>query len=196
MSLFATALVAGRRCDVAYSDKDWDAVKALYERGLSLSEIVERDEVPIKSRGSISKRAKAEGWEHGKKKQAVSEEVELKQRVEEIRKQKETLGPVERTIHDTLVSERLKLEKFFRSASVLVAKTVTSKLQKEADSATFQDLNAASNALTKAQENVLGKQPDTVINNANTLQTAISIDRSPERVKEIREMLDAAIGRR
>lgn len=181
---------------MAYSDKDWDAVKALYERGLSLSEIVDRDEVPIKSRGSISKRAKAEGWEHGKKKQDVSEEVQLKQRVEEIRKQKETLDPVERSIHDTLVSERLKLETFFRNASVLVAKTVTSKLQKESADASFQDLNAASSALTKAQENVLGKQPETVINNANTMQTAIAIDRSPERVKEIREMLDAAIGRR
>jgi len=50
---------------MAYSTKDWDIVKAFYERGLSLAEIVARPEVNIKSRSQISRKAASEGWKKG-----------------------------------------------------------------------------------------------------------------------------------
>lgn len=179
---------------MAYSDKDWEEIRIMFEQGRSLGYIASNSR--IKDKGTISRKAKKEGWEKGKTQPLIDKDVQARQALAEVEAEKSNLSATELRSHEQAVSERLKLETFFRNASVLVAKTVTSKLQKESADASFQDLNAASSALTKAQENVLGKQPETVINNANTMQTAIAIDRSPERVKEIREMLDAAIGRR
>lgn len=50
---------------MAYSAKEWEVVRAFFESGLSLSEIVARKEVAIKDRGGISRRARAEGWVKG-----------------------------------------------------------------------------------------------------------------------------------
>ena len=47
---------------MAYTSKQWDIARAFYERGLSLAEIVDREEVDIKDRGVISKKAKRLGW--------------------------------------------------------------------------------------------------------------------------------------
>lgn len=56
----------------------------LFERGLTLLEIVERDDIQIKSRGSISKWANSEGWTTGKRKQTNSKKVLVKQDVKAI----------------------------------------------------------------------------------------------------------------
>lgn len=175
---------------MAYSDEQWAKVRAYYERGLSLSEIVERDEIKIKSRGSISKRAKADGWIAGEKKQTVSKEVQVKQDLSEILAQKETLPPVERNIHDTLVSEQLQIQKFFRSANMLVADTVVKKVKTEGEGATFKDLASAAMALGRTQESVLGKAPEMVINNTNAVQTLVNP--SPEQLRQINEALENA----
>lgn len=156
---------------MAYSDAQWAKVRAYYERGLSLSEIVARDDVLIKSRGSISKRANAEGWQHGIKKQTVSKEVQVKHELAEITKQKETMPAEERGVHESLVSERLRHEAFFRGGNLLIANTIASKVKTDGLQASFQDLNAAASGFVKTQEAVLGKQPDTVINN-NAQSTA------------------------
>ena len=142
-------------------------IRAYFERGLTLSEIVARDDVFVKSRGSISKRAKAEGWIAGIKKQSVSDEIKAKQFLSDILKQKETMPPLERNIHDSLVSERLKAVMYFKGLNTLVAEITERKLNSDGEAASYQDLNAAATAITKAQENILGKQPDTVINNSN-----------------------------
>ena len=47
---------------MAYSEKDWQLVQSYYEAGLSLAEIVERENVSIKSRSQISKRAAKYSW--------------------------------------------------------------------------------------------------------------------------------------
>jgi hypothetical protein len=99
---------------MAYSQQQWETVQAYFERGLSLADIVDRADVHIKSRGSISKRAKAEGWIAGGKKQQVAREVLAAQEFDAVRAQKETLGAQERNVHDALVSEQLRLQTFFR----------------------------------------------------------------------------------
>jgi hypothetical protein len=114
---------------MAFPPQQWETVRAYYERGLSLSEIVDRDDVRIKSRGSISKRAKAEGWIAGGKKQQVAREVLATQELEAVRAQKETLGAQERNVHDALVSETLRYQTFFRGANILVANAVAKKVK-------------------------------------------------------------------
>jgi poly-D-alanine transfer protein DltD len=84
------------------------------------------------------------------------------------------------------VRERTKHIQFFTSANALIAKTVINKVQADGDEASYQDLNAAANAITKAQENVLGKQPDSVVNVGVTQRTVIQ---SADRVREIRQKL-------
>lgn len=123
---------------MAHSDQQWQTVRAYFERGLTLGEIVARDDIAIKSRGSISKKAKAEGWVAGGKKQDVTREVLATQEIEAVRKQKETLAAPERNAHDALVSENLRYMTFFRGANMLVAKVKQANL-----SASFQKLNAA-----------------------------------------------------
>lgn len=174
---------------MAHSDDQWAIVRAYFERGLTLSEIVGRDDVHIKSKGSISKRATALGWIAGEKKQAVSKEVLVKQELNELLKQKETMAPQERNVHDALVSEQLQIHKFFRGANMLVANTVAAKVKEQGKSASFQELNAAASALGRAQESVLGKNPDTVINNTNAVQV---VQHTPEQLRKINQDLEDA----
>ena len=175
---------------MAYSDDQWAKVRAYFERGLTLSEIVERDDIQIKSRGSISKRANADGWIAGEKKQAVSKEVYVKQELSAILERKETMPPVERNIHDALVSEQLQLTKFFRGANMLVANTVAAKVKREGQNASFKELASAAQALGRTQESVLGKSPETVINNTNAVQTVVQY--TPEQLRKINQDLEDA----
>ena len=75
---------------MAYSDEQWRDVRILFESGISLSEIVNREGIKIKSKGSISKRSNAEGWKVNDRKLFVSEEVQVKQRLCEILEKKES----------------------------------------------------------------------------------------------------------
>ena len=174
---------------MAHSDDQWAIVRAYFERGLTLSEIVGRDDVHIKSKGSISKRATALGWIAGEKKQAVSKEVLVKQELNELLKQKETMAPQERNVHDALVSEQLQAVKFFRGANMLVANTVAIKVKEQGRNASFMELAQAATALSKTQEAVLGKTPDTVINNTNAVQV---VQHTPEQLRKINQDLEDA----
>jgi hypothetical protein len=175
---------------VAYSDDQWLTIRAYFERGLTLAEIVQRDDVLVKSRGSISKRAQSEGWVSGKKKQSVTQEVQLKQQLSVVMAQKETLPAIERNIHDELVSEQLKFTAFFRGANMLVANTVASKVKEQGKGASFSDLNSAASALGKTQESVLGKMPEVVINNTNAVQVVVA--HTPQELRRLNQELEDA----
>lgn len=86
------------------------------------------------------------------------------------------------------VTKRLQ---FFRGASMLVAKTVASKVQQDGMNASYQDLNAAAYALGRAQESVLGKAPETAIINTNAVQNTVSLPYTSEEVRAIHEMLES-----
>ena len=64
------------------------------------------------------------------------------------------------------------------------------KINSQGEAASFQDLSAAANTITKAREGVLGKAPDTVINNTNAMQA--NITHTPAQLKEINEALENA----
>ena len=89
------------------------------------------------------------------------------------------------------VDEITRQLKFFRGASMLVAKTVVSKVQQDGMNASYQDLNSAAHALGRMQESVLGKSPETVINNTNAVQTSVAVTQTPDQVRAIKEMLES-----
>lgn len=175
---------------MAYSDEQWRDVRILFESGISLSEIVNREGIKIKSKGSISKRSNAEGWKVNDRKLFVSEEVQVKQRLCEILEKKETLSPPERNIHDELVSEQLQIRKFFRGANMLVANVVATKVKEQGKASSFQELASAAVALGRTQESVLGKAPEMVINNTNAVQMVANC--SPAELRRINQELEDA----
>jgi hypothetical protein len=107
---------------MAYSREDWDVVKAFYERGLSLSEIVAREEVVITDRSTISKEAKKKGWVKGSKSTTVEKEVTAKQMLSEVRVEKSTYNSTEAEIHADIVNRKLDALEFYATSARLVAK--------------------------------------------------------------------------
>lgn len=89
---------------------------------------------------------------------------------------------------NAVVDELAKLHKFFRGANVLVANTVASKVKEQGKNASFLELSQAASALGRTQESVLGKGPDTVINNSNAVQTVVSL--TPEVLRRINQELE------
>ena len=154
--------------DMAYSEKDWEVVKACYEDGMAFAEIIARKDVVIKSKGSITKKAKAESWIHGKRKQLQDRQVVVEQEVAEIKKQKETFSPVQLMIHNEIVSKRIKMLELCDSAQELVVSISKKKLAQYGDEMTGQDINALSSAISRSRDGLVGKSPDTIINNNNT----------------------------
>ena len=162
---------------MAYSDTEWEIVRAFYERGLSLAEIVARPEVNIKDRSSISKRAKQAGWIKGEKSTLVQAEVESKQKLAEIVEKKSTLNSTELEIHNIIVSEMAHDNAFFRKASLIIAQKAVKKVQSE--DCSMMELKAAQELVGKGKENIYGKSPD----------TAIQINNGKEPITEIRRTI-------
>ncbi len=151
---------------MAYSDQEWETVRAFYERGFSLAEIVARPEVSITDRSSISKRAKLLGWVKGEKSTLVDDEVESKQKLAQVVEKKSTLNSTELEVHNTVVTERIQDSIYFRNATILVTNRVIEKVRTE--DLSMAELNMAQTAIGKGKETVCGKSPDTAIqiNNA------------------------------
>lgn len=188
---------------MAFSPKDWAIVQAFFEQGLSLAEIVARPEVKatgIKDRGSISRKATQEGWIKGKNATLKKTEVELKQSVADVESQKATLNATEREIHNTLVAEEVAAKKFFKGAHMLAARTAVMKLQRDGVAASYQDVKAAANTITAAQDGVLGKAPMVAIQNNNGGNTfdqsgsvVSNIASRADRMKAVRELLESRL---
>ena len=149
---------------MAYSSKEWEVVRAFYERGLSLSEIVARDEVKIKERGSISRKANQEGWIKGEKATLLQKEIDAKQYISAISEQKETFNATEAIIHEKLVDERVKQMEWLNKAAL---KNVSEAMK--ADCTNQNDFRARADTIVKAKETVFGKGVETAIqiNNGN-----------------------------
>lgn len=179
---------------MAYPKETWEKAKILFEQGKSLSEIAK--ETGVKDKSQIGQKAKKEGWEKGKNLTLIEKEVTAKQALIEVEEKKSHLTRQELTLHDQAVNERLADVKFFSNAHRMAANMAVKKLKQNGTGVTYLELNQASTVIARSQEGVLGKEPTTVINNANTVQNAVGvvIDRSPEKIKAIRDMLDEAIG--
>ena len=145
---------------MAYSQKQWDEVRGWYEIGLTLSEIAER--TSIKDRGSISRKAKLEGWVKGKNATVVQAEVVARQALFGVEAENATKNTTEVGSINTAVAEQLQSQRFFRSANMLVANTVVAKVKREGQNASFKELGSTAVALGRTQESVLGRSPETV----------------------------------
>ena len=89
------------------------------------------------------------------------------------------------------VDEITRRLEFFRNVNMLVARTVATKVQSDGMNATYQELSAAATALSRAQDAVLGKSPQTVVNNLNQHDTTVVA--SPQQIREIHAMLEALV---
>lgn len=123
----------------------------------------------------------------------ASESVQLKQRVAELNER-------EKSNYEQLVEEKLAATKFFNGAHMLTARIAVMKLQADKQNASYQDLNAAANALTKAQEGVLGKQPAVAlqVNNGGVTvdqsgSVVSSVASRADRMKAVRALLDSKL---
>lgn len=96
------------------------------------------------------------------------------------------VSAVTATVDD--IAKRLN---YFRGASMLVARTVASKVQADGTSASFQDLNAAATALGRAQESVIGRSSGTRINNTVSAESTQSLAYSAAQLRAINEMLES-----
>lgn len=157
---------------MAYTKQDWEVVKAFFESGLSLNQIVARPEVVITDKSSISKKAKAEGWLKAINQPLVEKEIQLKQELNEVNEQKSTLNSTELEVHKTLVDERTKDLVFFRNASLLISQTAIKKVQSE--NLDMKELDLAQGIIAKGKETIYGKSPDFALqvnNQVNTVPT-------------------------
>lgn len=168
---------------MAFSIQEWEIVRAFYERGFSLSEIVARPEVRIRDRTGIGRRAKKEGWIKGEKTALVEKEIELKQGNADVFQQKSTLKSTELLIHDTIVHERTMHITYFNNSQMRLSQIgmqmVEDKLQDkgllfdesgnqvEVPKLTALELQQVSNVVKTSREGILGKEPGVVINNSN-----------------------------
>jgi predicted DNA-binding protein YlxM (UPF0122 family) len=143
---------------MAYSPQEWETVRAFYERGLSLSEITERDEVTIKSRASISVKAKKEGWAKAEKATLLQKEIQAKQDIADVSAEKATLNATELEVHNTLVDERVKRMEWL---NVQALKNVKGAMAHPCENQ--NDYRARADTISKAKEVVVGRQPETAI---------------------------------
>lgn len=111
----------------------------------------------------------------------ISKQIEINQTVANLSEQEISKFKQE-------VDERTKQLMFFQGAHMLTARIAVMKLEADNTDASYQDLNAAANAITKAQEGVLGKTPDVAVQvNNNNVASSISIDQFREVVRQVQD---------
>ena len=143
---------------MAYTESQWEKAKAYYEAGMTLSQIKDKTNI---ARNTISQRAKREQWEHSKN----SEYIEAKIKVES---QKGTIleqsGSVALNIADDIAFNKAKALTLFQNAALKNQAKANELLELTED---MKDIESHSRLTKTNKETVLGKDPETVINNAN-----------------------------
>ena len=143
---------------MAYTESQWEKAKAYYEAGMTLSQIKDKTNI---ARNTISQRAKREQWEHSKN----SEYIEAKIKVE---RQKGTIleqsGSVALNIADDIAFNKAKALTLFQDSALRNQKKANDMLDLTDD---MKDVESHSRITKTNKETVLGKDPETVINNAN-----------------------------
>ena len=143
---------------MAYTESQWEKAKAYYEAGMTLSQIKDKTNI---ARNTISQRAKREQWEHSKN----SEYIEAKIKVES---QKGTIleqsGSVALNIADDIAFNKAKALSLFQDSALRNQKKANDMLDLTDD---MKDVESHARITKTNKETVLGKDPETVINNAN-----------------------------
>ena len=143
---------------MAYTESQWEKAKAYYEAGMTLSQIKDKTSI---ARNTISQRAKREQWEHSKN----SEYIEAKIKVES---QKGTIleqsGSVALNIADDIAFDKAKALSLFQDSALRNQKKANDILDLTDD---MKDIESHASSTKTNKETVLGKDPETVISNAN-----------------------------
>ena len=143
---------------MAYTESQWEKARAYYEAGMTLSQIKDKTNI---ARNTISQRAKREQWEHSKN----SEYIEAKIKVES---QKGTIleqsGSVALNIADDIAFNKAKALTLFQDSALRNQKKANDMLDLTDD---MKDIESHARITKTNKEIVLGKDPETVINNAN-----------------------------
>lgn len=140
--------------NIKTTDAEWAKCREYFEAGLSLSKIVAKTGI---SKTQISKRSNSEGWAKGTEKEHL-----IKDAVR-IETAKGTLTEQALAVHKELVTEQTKYITFFNNAAL---KNTQQAMQMQCESQADHKLRAET--IIKGREVVLGKMPDTMINNTNT----------------------------
>lgn len=151
---------------MARSKEQWELVKDYFELGLTLDDIVKRKGVMV-SKSQISKKSKLHGWVKGRNAHLLNAEIETKQKLKSIKKQKRNLSDVQREVFDEIVDERLEFVEFFNK-SALRNQHLANEILEDAinnksgddEELTMVDLNTHSMLTGRNKQTVLGKDID------------------------------------
>lgn len=171
---------------MAFAADDWEVVKAYYERGFSLAEIVKQPDVIIKDKSLIQRTSRKKGWlQNGEKSTLVHKEIQAKQLSKEIKQEKSTIikSTVELEVHNSIVNNSLAQIEFFNNASITNSKALmrSIKFDENNEPLPFDDVNqhlTIQKTLKEAAQTVgVFKYPNSQIVNNNSAQAAV-VDKS------------------
>lgn len=140
----------------------WAKAKALFEIGKSLSEIYLQTEI---DRSAISRKAKKEGWIKGEMQQLIIDAASVKAKLS-------TLDPL---LLSTVVKEIGERTKHIQILNNMTLKNLAVMNKKVNDDFEMNEHKLFQETINKASEQLLGKDPHTVINNTNAQQTITPI---------------------
>lgn len=140
---------------MAYSVEKWERTRAYFESGqYTLSQISEKVGI---SKSKISERAKKEQWERGKN----ADYIEAKKTIAATKGNEKGMTVA---ILDEIADEKTKHLIYFQNAALRNQKKADEMLEM---SDRIADVEAHSRITARNKETVLGREAETVINNAN-----------------------------
>lgn len=142
------------------TQEQWDKAKALFEAGKSLRDIEGQTGINYRT---VARRAADDGWIKGRLSQLIDDSVRIKSEIV-------TFNDVTREVVTKEVDERTKHIQFFNNATL---KNLSVMMKKINDDTDIVEHRVAQEAISKGRDTVIGKQPDTVVNNTNAQQTLI-----------------------
>lgn len=132
----------------------WAKARALYESDKSLRDI---EKITGINNSNIAKKAHLEKWQRGVLPQLIEDTIRVKEEFT-------ALLPQQQEVVTALVDERTRYLKYFKDANLLHSDIALKKLKIDDVNISYSELNSSINVISKAQEGVMGKAPDTNIN--------------------------------
>jgi hypothetical protein len=136
----------------------WDKARSLFEADKSFREIAKR--CPPLDSSNIAKKAKKEGWQRGVLPQLIIDKARIDAEFT-------TLLPRQQAVVVKEVDERNRYLQYFNNSTMRNISIMMKKVNIDTD---ISEHRVIQSTLKEGKETVLGKTPDTVINNSNAQQ--------------------------
>ena len=144
--------------------QQWATARALYEADKSLRDI---EKATGLDHSNLAKKAKSENWQRGILPQLISDTVRVMEKLT-------TLNLPQQQVVNDEVDERTKYLQYFKNANLLHSNIALKKLKRDGVKISYAELNSSINVVSKAQDGVLGKQPDTAFQVNNNIDTGVT----------------------